>query len=60
VFYTLAKQSKHLKAFKLAHHCFEKLQQLRQPAFLEDGIELSSITVRAKSFHDDEVRTLLL
>ncbi|KAL4645936.1 hypothetical protein GN956_G9705 [Arapaima gigas] len=52
--YTLAKQSKALGAFKLARHAYEKLQGLRLPARFQESIELGSLTVRSKPFHDNE------
>ncbi|KAJ8370877.1 hypothetical protein SKAU_G00109050 [Synaphobranchus kaupii] len=52
--YALAKQSKALGAFKLARHAYEKLQGLRIPACFQESIELGSLTVRSKPFHDTE------
>ena len=53
--YALAKQSKNLGGFKLARYAFEKLQSLRIPARFQDSIDLGSITIRSKPFHDSEV-----
>lgn len=55
--YALAKQSKALGAFKLARHAYEKLQGLRVPARFQESMELGSLTVRSKPFHDNEVGT---
>ena len=55
--YALAKQSKNLGAYKLARHAFEKLQALRIPARFQESIDLGSVTIRSKPFHDGEVST---
>ncbi|XP_041457748.1 intraflagellar transport protein 122 homolog isoform X2 [Lytechinus variegatus] len=52
--YALAKQSRNLGAFKLARFAFEKLQSLRIPARFQESIDLGSITIRSKPFHDAE------
>ncbi|KAJ3586515.1 hypothetical protein NHX12_012913 [Muraenolepis orangiensis] len=52
--YALAKQSRKLGAFKLARYCYEKLQELHIPYRFQEAIELDSITVRSKPFHDSE------
>ncbi|KAG2471029.1 IF122 protein, partial [Polypterus senegalus] len=52
--YALAKQSKALGAYKLARHAYEKLQGLRIPARFQETIELGSLTLRSKPFHDSE------
>lgn len=53
--YALAKQSKALGAYKVARHAFEKLQGLKIPAQFQESMELSSLTVRSKPYHDSEV-----
>ena len=53
--YALAKQSRNLGAFKLARFAFEKLQSLRIPPRFQESIDLGSITIRSKPFHDTEV-----
>lgn len=58
--FTLAKQSKALGAYKLARHAYDKLQGLKVPARFQKSIELGSLTIRSKPFHDSEVRTQLL
>eukprot|EP00794_Sanderia_malayensis_P006236 gene6236-6953_t len=52
--YALAKQSKNLGAFKLARYAFDKLQALKIPARFQEAIDLGSITIRSKPFHDSE------
>lgn len=54
--FTLAKQSKALGAYKLARHAYNKLQGLRIPTRFQKSIELGSLTIRSKPFHDSEVR----
>ncbi|NXP55086.1 IF122 protein, partial [Heliornis fulica] len=52
--FTLAKQSKALGAYKLARHAYDRLQGLQIPARFQKSIELGSLTVRSKPFHDSE------
>ncbi|XP_068414767.1 intraflagellar transport protein 122 homolog isoform X2 [Eschrichtius robustus] len=52
--FTLAKQSKALGAYKLARHAYDKLQGLQTPARFQKSIELGSLTIRSKPFHDSE------
>uniref|UniRef100_A0A672IUJ3 Intraflagellar transport protein 122 homolog n=1 Tax=Salarias fasciatus TaxID=181472 RepID=A0A672IUJ3_SALFA len=52
--YALAKQSRKLGAFKLARYCYEKLQELHIPSRFQECIELGSLTIRSKPFHDSE------
>ncbi|XP_070348954.1 intraflagellar transport protein 122 homolog isoform X3 [Equus asinus] len=52
--FTLAKQSKALGAYKLARHAYNKLQGLRIPTRFQKSIELGSLTIRSKPFHDSE------
>ncbi|XP_055984967.1 intraflagellar transport protein 122 homolog isoform X2 [Sorex fumeus] len=52
--YTLAKQSKALGAYKLARHTYDKLQGLKVPDKFQKCIELGSLTIRSKPFHDSE------
>ena len=40
----------------MARYAYEKLQQLRVPGRFQEAIDLGSITVRSKPFHDSEVR----
>ncbi|NXG47405.1 IF122 protein, partial [Psilopogon haemacephalus] len=52
--FALAKQSRALGAYKLARHAYEKLQGLQIPARFRQWVELGSLTIRAKPFHDSE------
>ncbi|XP_054243511.1 intraflagellar transport protein 122 homolog isoform X2 [Indicator indicator] len=52
--FALAKQSRALGAYKLARHAYEKLQGLQVPAHFQRSVELGSLTIRAKPFHDSE------
>jgi intraflagellar transport protein 122 len=54
IIYALAKQGKHLEAYKLARHAFDKLQALKIPAAWIDQIDLASVTIRARPFSDRE------
>ncbi|XP_054629542.1 intraflagellar transport protein 122 homolog isoform X3 [Dunckerocampus dactyliophorus] len=55
--YALAKQSRKLGAYKLARLCYEKLQKLYIPSRFQESVELDSLTIRAKPFHDSEELT---
>ncbi|KAM7095875.1 intraflagellar transport protein 122 homolog isoform 4-T4 [Ciconia maguari] len=52
--FALAKQSKALGAYKLARHAYDKLQGLQIPVRFQKSIELGSLTIRSKPFHDSE------
>uniref|UniRef100_A0A1A8F5N9 Intraflagellar transport protein 122 homolog n=1 Tax=Nothobranchius korthausae TaxID=1143690 RepID=A0A1A8F5N9_9TELE len=52
--YALTKQSQKLGAFKLARYSYEKLQELHIPSRFLDSIELGSLQIRSKPFHDSE------
>nr|XP_025045311.1 intraflagellar transport protein 122 homolog isoform X2 [Pelodiscus sinensis] len=52
--FALAKQSKVLGAYKLARHAYDKLQGLQIPVRFQKSIELGSLTIRSKPFHDSE------
>ncbi|CDQ74221.1 unnamed protein product [Oncorhynchus mykiss] len=52
--YALAKQSRTLGAFKLARHAYEKLQELHVPSRFQESMDLGSLTVRSKPYHDNE------
>ncbi|XP_053172845.1 intraflagellar transport protein 122 homolog isoform X7 [Scomber japonicus] len=52
--YALAKQSGKLGAYKLARYSYEKLQELHIPSRFQESIELGSLTIRSKPFHDSE------
>ncbi|XP_040048107.2 intraflagellar transport protein 122 homolog isoform X1 [Gasterosteus aculeatus] len=52
--YALAKQSRRLGAYKLARYSYEKLQELHVPSRFQDSVELGSLNIRSKPFHDSE------
>ncbi|XP_048590687.1 intraflagellar transport protein 122 homolog isoform X2 [Nematostella vectensis] len=52
--FALAKQSKNLGAFKMARTAFDKLQALKIPTRFQEAIDLGSVTIRSKPFHDNE------
>ncbi|KAJ7417309.1 intraflagellar transport protein 122 isoform X1 [Willisornis vidua] len=52
--FALAKQSEALGAYKLARHAYDKLQGLQVPARFQKSVELGSLTIRSKPFHDSE------
>ncbi|OXB55787.1 hypothetical protein ASZ78_014330 [Callipepla squamata] len=49
-----AEQSRALGAYKLARHAYDKLQGLQIPARFQKSVELGSLTIRSKPFHDSE------
>jgi len=53
--YALAKQSKRLGAYKVARDAYTKLQGLRVPFGMQEAVDLGSMMVRAKPFHDADV-----
>uniref|UniRef100_A0A8I5KSV0 Intraflagellar transport protein 122 homolog n=1 Tax=Homo sapiens TaxID=9606 RepID=A0A8I5KSV0_HUMAN len=55
ILFTLAKQSKALGAYRLARHAYDKLRGLYIPARFQKSIELGTLTIRAKPFHDSEL-----
>uniref|UniRef100_A0A8I5QL12 Intraflagellar transport protein 122 homolog n=1 Tax=Homo sapiens TaxID=9606 RepID=A0A8I5QL12_HUMAN len=59
ILFTLAKQSKALGAYRLARHAYDKLRGLYIPARFQKSIELGTLTIRAKPFHDSEAFILL-
>ncbi|CAG2056799.1 unnamed protein product [Timema podura] len=54
VLYTLAKQAKTLGAYKLTRQVLDKMQSLRVPPRFQEYVDLSSLMVRAKPYHDGE------
>ncbi|XP_008412275.1 intraflagellar transport protein 122 homolog isoform X1 [Poecilia reticulata] len=52
--FALAKESCKLGAYKLARYSYEKLQELHIPSRLVESIELGSLTIHSKPFHDSE------
>ncbi|XP_027848854.1 intraflagellar transport protein 122 homolog [Aphis gossypii] len=54
ILYSLSKQALTMRAFKLARQILTKLQQLRIPPEYQDYVDLASLSIRAKPFHDNE------
>lgn len=54
ILYSLAKQSKILGALKMAHHAYAQLQKLRIPVRFQDTVDLGSLVIKPKPFHDHE------
>lgn len=52
--YSLSKQATNLGAFKLARQIFDKIQTLRVPLRFQEYVDVSTILVRAKPFHDND------
>uniref|UniRef100_A0A3B3YNF2 Intraflagellar transport protein 122 homolog n=1 Tax=Poecilia mexicana TaxID=48701 RepID=A0A3B3YNF2_9TELE len=52
--FALAKESCKLGAYKLARYSYEKLQELHIPSHLVESIELGSLMIHSKPFHDSE------
>lgn len=52
--FALAKQGKVLGAFKLARQAYTKLLTLKMPSAWKDQIDLASLTIRTKPYHDKE------
>ncbi|CAH3150863.1 unnamed protein product [Porites lobata] len=52
--FALAKQSKNLGAYKMARTAYDKLQSLKIPQRFQESIDLGSVTIRSKPFHDNE------
>jgi intraflagellar transport protein 122 len=50
--YALAKQSRRLGAYKVARDAFQKLHMLRIPLVMQEAVDVGSLTIRAKPFHD--------
>ncbi|XP_062523005.1 intraflagellar transport protein 122 homolog [Corticium candelabrum] len=54
VLIALAKLGRNLGAYKVARHAFEKLQAMRILNSFQDTIDIGSVTIRSKPFHDQE------
>ena len=54
VLYALAKQSRNLGAYKLARHVLEKIQSLKIPRRFRENVDLASLMVKSKPYHDNE------
>ncbi|KAJ1445177.1 hypothetical protein M885DRAFT_550763 [Pelagophyceae sp. CCMP2097] len=53
VLYTLAKQSKHLGAFKLARFAYEKLGSMKVPEAWADDLDLDMLAIHSKPVRDN-------
>ncbi|XP_065214169.1 intraflagellar transport protein 122 homolog [Planococcus citri] len=54
ILYTLAKQAKSLGGFKIARQALDCIQNLRVPNNFQDFVDMSTIMIRAKPYHDNE------
>ena len=54
VLYALAKQARNLGAYKLARHVLEKIQSLKIPRRFRENVDLASLMVKSKPYHDNE------
>ena len=54
VLYALAKQARNLGAYKLARTVLDKINGLRVPKRFKENVDLASLMVRAKPYHDNE------
>ena len=54
VHYALAKQARNLGAYKLARTVLDKINGLRVPKRFKENVDLASLMVRAKPYHDNE------
>ncbi len=54
VLYALAKQSRNLGAYKLARLVMEKIQKLVVPKRFRENVDLASLMIRSKPYHDNE------
>ncbi|EEB18094.1 conserved hypothetical protein [Pediculus humanus corporis] len=54
ILYALSKQACSLGAFKLARQVLDKIQTLKVPLRFQEYIDVSTILVRAKPYHDND------
>lgn len=54
VYFTLAKQARKLGANKLAKQMLDKIIQLRVPEKFEEQLEIATVAIRARPYHDPE------
>ena len=54
VHYALAKQARNLGAYKLAQHVLEKIQALKIPKRFRENVDLATLMVKSKPYHDAE------
>jgi len=52
--WALAKQARHLGAYKVARYAYEKLQQFKLPTRFQDTVDIGSVSIRSKPFYDAE------
>ena len=54
VLYALAKQARNLGAYKLARNVLDKINGLKVPKRFRENVDLASLMVRSKPYHDNE------
>lgn len=54
ILYSLSKQATNLGAFKLARQVLDKIQTQRVPLRFQEYVDVSTILVRAKPYHDND------
>ncbi|XP_054274065.1 intraflagellar transport protein 122 homolog [Macrosteles quadrilineatus] len=54
ILYALSKQARTLGAYKLARQALDKMQSLRIPPQFQEYVDIASMMVRAKPYHDNE------
>ncbi|KAK6627629.1 hypothetical protein RUM44_010107 [Polyplax serrata] len=54
ILYSLSKQASSLGAFKLARQVLDKIQTLKVPLRFQEYIDVSTILIRAKPYHDND------
>ena len=54
VLYALAKQARNLGAYKLARNVLDKINGLKIPKRFKENVDLASLMVRSKPYHDNE------
>ncbi|KAK7605351.1 hypothetical protein V9T40_007209 [Parthenolecanium corni] len=54
ILYSLAKQAKGLGGFKIARQALESLQNLRIPAHFQEFVNMATVLIKAKPYHDNE------
>ncbi|XP_050537912.1 intraflagellar transport protein 122 homolog [Daktulosphaira vitifoliae] len=59
ILYTLSKQALNMQAYKLARHTLNELKKLRIPKKFQNFVELATLSIRAKPFHDNEILLLM-
>ncbi|XP_075229721.1 intraflagellar transport protein Oseg1 isoform X2 [Lycorma delicatula] len=54
ILYALSKQARNLSAYKLARQVLDKMQSLRIPPQFQENVDIASLIIRAKPYHDNE------